>query len=185
MKQKRILPLTGTIILLFACCFVAFSSLAVGAEDAGIYKDKNGYFEFVPPKDWTRKDFSNDPRSKVHFQSPDGAATIGIIVRPDEGETYEELLVRQKENTENHKLRFPNGQFILSETTMCGLKTVKIEINIPDAVKQELYFFLTGGLHFNLTYGAANTSDLAKYKSEAINALSSIKPRSDVAKTTE
>ncbi|MFH1185980.1 MAG: hypothetical protein V1755_13215, partial [Chloroflexota bacterium] len=34
-----------------------------------IYVDKNQYFQFVPPKDWMKKEF-DDPKTKVSFYVP-------------------------------------------------------------------------------------------------------------------
>ena len=56
------------LVLAFLFCSVPI----VGTEPASHaepYRDKNGFFEVVPPAGWQKREF-NDPRSKVEFFVP-------------------------------------------------------------------------------------------------------------------
>jgi TolB protein len=183
-NQIRVSRSIGDFVPRVMCFFIFLSPLVLGVDEGGTYKDKNGYFTFAPPEGWRQKDFPTDPRSKVHFYCPPPrVASIGIIVRPEDM-TFEELLAGKKEITEDFKRQFPKGKIVLSETAMCGFKAVKIDIEIPDTIQQELRFFLAHGLHFNLTYSADNKRDFNAFKETALNSLSSIKPRGEDVKAT-
>ena len=54
------------LMLLFCCMPVLGAEPAARAEP---YRDKNRFFELVPPAEWQKREF-NDPRSKVEFFVP-------------------------------------------------------------------------------------------------------------------
>jgi Tol biopolymer transport system component len=183
-NQTRISRSIGGFIPWVICFSIFLSPLVLCADDIGTYEGKNGYFTIAPPKGWRKKDFPTDPRSKVHFNCPPpNTASIGIIARPEEM-TFDELIAGKRKIQEDFKRQFPTGKIVLSETTLCGFRTVKIEIEIPNTVKQELFFFLANGLHFNLTYSAGSQQDFAKFRKIALNSLSSIKPRGENSTAT-
>jgi|GEM_PF-2610977 len=161
--------ITATTIILVGTAMIA-------RGEATKYTDPKGYYTLTPPTGWSRKDFSTDPRSKVQFFSPDGAAQLGIIVRP-ESESYEEILAGAKQNAENQKRNFPSGTFTIMEATVCGCKAVKVENSVPGMVRQDLYLFPSGGLHFNIAYGAPSQSLFDKFKDDAQAVINSLHPR--------
>ena len=59
-----------TIILLILIYSFIHSGINLMAEQTKFpqfYTDKNRYFSFIPPYGWTKKEFPDDPRSKVIF----------------------------------------------------------------------------------------------------------------------
>lgn len=57
-----------------------------------IYVDPKGFFWIVPPKGWDVEDYSDDPRGKVAFISPDKTTDLRILVNSVEFSTIEELI---------------------------------------------------------------------------------------------
>jgi len=47
-------------------------------RNVAVYTDKNSFLSFVPPDGWNRKDFPEDPRSKVEFHH---AMAQGVFTR--------------------------------------------------------------------------------------------------------
>lgn len=54
--------------MVFAGLLLA-ATWSVHAAEPPTYRDKNGYFQVVPPNGWVKKEF-DDPRSKVSFNVP-------------------------------------------------------------------------------------------------------------------
>ncbi|MDD5422098.1 MAG: hypothetical protein WC592_05620 [Candidatus Omnitrophota bacterium] len=149
------------------------SSPAATRRDAGICKDKNGYFAFSPPKGWKIEDHSDGVRSVLYFIAPDSGAGIELLVRPVKGKGVDIQAGRQK-FLEDQRLHFPEGKFLLSDDRLCGYDASRIEIEIPGGVKQELYLFDADGMLFNLNYSASDSINFDKYKEAAMASFRSI-----------
>jgi hypothetical protein len=162
--------------LKYALSFFFLLSAIAGAGAGGVYSDKNGYFTFVPPAGWVMADRSRDGRTKAEFRSPDGVASIGIVARPEEG-NYLEILEEKKDYVAKRKLRFPQGKFAYSEVIICRAQAVKVGYEMPPVVKEEQYFFLAGGLQFNLSYGVVDPEDFFKYRQVALDAFATLEAR--------
>ena len=177
MNALRKAVLTVTVI-------AVMGTVQASGGQATDYADPKGYYTLTPPAGWTRKDFANDPRSKVQFITPDGAGQLGIIVRPD-SKSFGDILADAKGNAENQKRNFPDGSFVVTETTLCGVKGVKVENTVAGMVRQDLYLFMSGGLHFNIAFGAPNQTLFDKFKRDAQTAIDSLRPRGATVQATE
>ena len=143
------------------------------------YQDPNGLFTMTPPEGWLRKDYPQETQSRVRFTSPDGKGSIGVIVGPagrDEAD-FDQLLPEKRRSVEELQKIFPQGQFRLSEDTICGQRCVRVETVIPGQLVQENYLYVSKGLHFNLDYNAPNQEDFKLYRRMAHTALCTIKRR--------
>ncbi len=171
-------------VIVIATTFVSFAAGVSPQGKGKMYADPKGYYTLTPPAEWSQKGFPSDPRSKIQFISPDGAAQLGIIVRPDP-KSYDDILADAKGNAKNQKSNFPNGSFLVIQTTVCGIKAVKVENFVPGMARQDVYLFTSGGLHFNVAFGAPAQSLFDKFKRETQAAIDSLRPRGTSAPATE
>ena len=171
-KAHKIFVALFRIIIGYILCFY-FSPL--WASDTDVYKDKKGYFTFVPPQGWGVEESSTLFASRVQCRPQDGDAVIGIIALPD-NDSLGNLFAIKKEFIEDHKRRFPQGKFVLSKTTFDGFEALRIDFEIPEIIKEEFYFFFAEGMRFDLMYGARDSADFEKYRPAALGSLASLKP---------
>jgi hypothetical protein len=170
-KNKKLF-ITGISIFIFAS-FLNFTAALAQEKGAEVYKDKNNYFSFNPPADWTKEEIAADTVSQVNFHSPDGKAGLGIIAQLDDGD-LNNLFSQKKDYIKDFRKRFPKGKFSVSWETLGGRKVVKVNFAIPQLIKQEQYFFYDQGVCFDLVYGVGSPVDFEKNNQLALDAFATI-----------
>lgn len=142
-----------------------------------LYKDKNGYFSFAPPTGWTRKDYPNDPRSKVEFDCP---TAEGVLVRliaevasPDlSGSNIVEAVRTQMEKARERL--GPAVKMKIREGSFAGVRSAFAESSLPGQMEQQLRIFVVGSILFNIAYSAPNRATLEKYRAVAERSLDTL-----------
>jgi nucleoid-associated protein YgaU len=141
---------------------------------AGVFKDtKNGYFMFLPPTGWTRQEY-DDPRTKVQFNhASDAGVLIRFIVREAAGETYDAMIREDRETASQMKNKGISCEVM--EREVHGLKCSEVAAQFPeDGGTLMLRKFLSGGLHFNIQYGAPTKAQFEKHRDAAMRSLDTI-----------
>lgn len=166
-------PLGAAALLLYVGLFFSF---ACAAGPQAPYEDNNSYFSIMPPVGWRATDLSAGYRSSVKFSSPDDNASILLVAELDDYDLGM-LYSSKKEYVEDQKKRFPEGDFLLSRVTLAGFPALKIDYRLLDALRGEVYYFYFDGLRFDLAYSGRSNRDFDYYHTEALAALTSIKPK--------
>ncbi|MDD5194809.1 MAG: hypothetical protein PHQ96_03925 [Candidatus Omnitrophica bacterium] len=170
MKRLSLFVMLFLIVVFFAT-LLFFPYSAVVAVDT--YQDRNGYFTIAIPEGWKIEEYSTQDRSKVLFRSPDGKAAIGIIALLD-NDNIGSLLLTKTEFIEDHKQRFPQGTFALTQETICGFEILKVQYEIPKLVKEEFSYFFADGVRYDFTYGVGDAQDFEKYKNTVLETFCSL-----------
>jgi len=135
--------------------------------------NKNGYFMFLPPKEWTPQLYS-DPRTKVAFNHPVAREVlIRFIVRESTGETFDTMISQDKRIANQMKAKGISCK--IQENDILGLKCSEVFIQFPnDRGTTMIRKFLSSGLHFNVQYFAPTKALFDKYRDEAMKSLNTI-----------
>jgi len=89
------------------------------ARGTALYQDKNGFFSFVPPEGWKMEEIGSGYKTTVKFTPRDDNAAIVLIAELD-GDNLGSLYLLKKEYVEDHRARFPQGDFRLSRAAIAG-----------------------------------------------------------------
>jgi len=154
--NRRVATLTGVALAFTFMAVLFLDAFAVAqSKEVAVYKDeKNGYFSFVPPKDWTIETY-NDPRTKIAFRNPlEKQIFVRLIAREEPKFTFSEL----KREVESTALQWTKkGVPCKVQITEClGVPATMVSADLPEEGPMRLWRFLIGGLSFNIQYVAAN-----------------------------
>lgn len=179
MDTKRTRSCFGA-LLFWLGAFIVFGlfSIPFPCEAQEIYRDKNGYFQFSPPPGWLQKGSAGGKKSVAKFTSPDGKVSLRVNVRPARSseKNWQKLLADKKTAQDKIKKEFPKANVSLHETTLGGIKCIKIITEIPGSHVQANYVYVKNGLHFNLSYAARRQQDIDQYKQAALASFQTLQP---------
>jgi len=170
---KKVLWLMLSIYLLWGVAPVPGEA----ADNLQKYNDKSGYFSLTPPPGWVEKDYPDKNVGRVRFTSPDRKATLSIIVMPapPQEATFDKMLAAKQQIVEKMRREKPEGQYRLSQGTICQFKCVRFDVAFPGQIIQENYLFLEKGLSVSFGYAAAEQASLEKYRQIAVDSFCTIK----------
>lgn len=160
--------------LLFCMVWLLLAPFSIVRAES--YADSNAYFRIEVPGDWLKDDLSLGYKSELMFRSPDGKAVVVVIAELNSQNILDLWLVK-KEFIEEHRKRFPRGNFTLSKSSMAGFEALKIEYAIPPVTRQEFYIFFFDGMRFDLVYSATSAEAFGQYRDAALGIFSTIEPQ--------
>lgn len=155
---------------------------------ANAYSDKNGFFTFVPPQGWKRKDYPSDPRSKVEFVHPTNEAVHIVIIvatAPPHmtDSTFVDLIKNDMETT---KARI--GLPVLVTTKpgeFAGHVAAYVRSSLlGGGLEQELTLFLANNVFFNISFQAPDERLLEANRNVVTDSLSTLVFRGTLNKAT-
>ena len=115
-------------------------------------------------------------KTTVKFTPRDDNAAIVLIAELD-GDNLGSLYLLKKEYVEDHRARFPQGDFRLSRAAIAGFPALKLDFQIGQAVKEEAYIFFFDGVRFDLIYSGRSDDDFTRHYKEAFSSLSTVEPK--------
>ena len=143
------------------------------------YIDPKGFFKIRPPSGWQIREYIDDPRGKVDFESslniPKAQLKIGGMANPFPD--YEKFIHDLEMQAERIKFQYKqyNASITTEKTTFANMPALKIYFNIPDKLKQVHIHFIKGDNYYTLLFGAP--PDLyEKFFSVAIMSFESFEP---------
>lgn len=142
-----------------------------------LYGDKNGYFSFVPPDGWTRKDYPGDPRSKVQFDCP---AAEGVLIRliaeaAQPGVSSDNIVDATRNRADEARARLgPGTKTEVSKGTFGGFTAALVRSSLAGQMEQELTIFVAGNVLFNIAYSAPTTAMLEEYRDVVKDSLDTL-----------
>jgi len=160
--RRRNHPVLQAFAVFIAVTLVLGPSAGLAETLPGGYSDKNHYFTFIPPEGWKSTEYSNDPRSKVQFDSPN---TTGVFLRliaaaapPHmKDANFIELM---KQDLQNLKARAGAGiSMHLTPGDFAGYPAAYVRQSGP-GLEQELTLFLASNVFFNIAFSAPTKSSL-------------------------
>ncbi|MDD5641311.1 MAG: hypothetical protein PHX53_06645 [Syntrophales bacterium] len=161
--------------------FLSWGFFPAPGDSAGspkVYTDKFGYFSFIPPAGWTEGPCPAPKKnqSKVIFSTLGEKVVIHIIAQPatPEDKIFANLLADTKRSLENMRRQRPEGKYKMQESTICGKKCVRADVEWPGQII-EGYIFTENGIRTYLSYAAVNRELLEKFRKTAMDSLCTIK----------
>lgn len=151
-----------------------------------VYADKNGYFSIVPPERWERNEYTNDPRSKVHFECP---SVRGVIIRlivevAPQGLNSDHIVDAARDRAEVARARIP-GLTVreVTEIMFAGCTAAHVRVSYPDLFEEELIILVARGILFNIAYSAPNKRLFERYRKLVQQSLDTLTVAGDVPST--
>lgn len=170
-QAKRIIIV---FLVAISLLFLQPHSLFGKSEEAMTYRDdNNGYFFFVPPKEWTIEKY-HDPRTKVAFHHPkENNVVLRFIVKEIQlGYTFSEL--KRDAEEVSRQWRTKGIIFKLEETEILGVKGITLSSNIPNLGYIRISKTIKFGIHFNITFSTPSKAKFQKYLNDVTQAINSI-----------
>ena len=141
-----------------------------------LYTDKNNYFTFLPPKDWSKKEHLNNPQ-KVQFNHPTAKGVfISVIAEgapPDMNAGNFMALMRQNTETLRSRLGSNLTRIELTESEFIGYPAAYVQHSWPGA-EQELTLFLSETAFFSIGYVAPDLKTLEEHREEVERSFNTI-----------
>jgi len=172
-------------LIIFMVYLFAFNNLAFCQVDKllseNVYIDPKGFFKIRPPAGWIIKEYSDDPRGKVDFQSSTTKplAQIKIIAQISKFNSLEEAIEVERIGHERTKSRLKQSGMDLKVTTEIttkwGNRVIKDVSIVPGILKQEVISMLINNNYYIIGY--ASTPDLFNsYYTIAMKSINTFKP---------
>lgn len=177
-KNKYILIIY--LIFLFVYNNIAFCQVDKLLSE-NVYIDPKGFFKIRPPAGWIIKEYSDDPRGKVDFNSSPSQplAQIKIIGQISKFNSIEEALQAERMGLDRLRARLKQSGLDLQGNTelsnMFNKRVIKGVNNIKGKLNQEIIWLLINNNYYTICYGAP--PDLFdKYYSLAMKSINTFDP---------
>jgi hypothetical protein len=141
------------------------------------YSDPKGFFTIFPPPGWLISEYPDDPRGKVAFLHPNiKNLSLRVIAQAADYKNFEEL--RQNAEIAASKIRTQfKGQVSIERCSLGDAPALRVNITIPNQLKQLQYQFLRGRMYYNLAYSAPLNA-YEDFLTEITNSMETFEPGS-------
>lgn len=161
LKYKSIIL---SVILLFAGLIICFN---IPLEQSNIYVDKNQYFAFTIPNNWSINNIPNETiRSKVVIRHSSHNILIRILAEPTNNNfSFDELYTQNVYKQIQLQEKYPDGKYELKKGNL-GKQKVLIHRNTYfNGDEHEVYSFVENGIVYTVAYNAATLDEFTSQHS--------------------
>ncbi len=148
------------------------ASTAKPASKAQTYRDKNGFFEFVPPKGWQKREY-NDPRSKVDFfvPAPVAGRSLASLFFLSKHLSNPVNVQAEAENRVSRLGQMGSGDASVQMVDFAGVKAARVEASLPrQNMRMKVLMFTKHDRSYTISF-TAPSEDFTKYLPVAEAAL--------------